>query len=632
MAIVTIDFESFYSKDYSLKKMSECDYILDHRFETIMVAIKVGDGPTIVHKFPSDIREALDKIDWSNSAMLSHNTRFDGAILAWHYGHIPGLYLDSMSMARAITHASLGSSSLAKLATYFRLPAKGDAVVNAMGKTRADFTQDELDEYADYCAHDTDLCRAIYDRLKRNFPNSELKVIDLALRQYICPQVKLDETKLAEHLNLVRAEKAQAFAKVAHIPASVFSSNQQFAELLQTHNVEVPTKISTTTGSETWALAKNDRDFKDLCNDPDQPADVQALLACRLNAKSTIEETRTVTLLNLAQRDWSRRVGVSGTRWMPVPYRYYGAHTGRFSGDGGYNFANLKRGSPIRGAITAPEGMRIVHRDSSQIEARIVAWLAKCEHLVTAFAEGRDVYSEFASKFYKKPVTKADTKERFTGKTAILSLGYGAGAAKFRHALYIGSGGVSLDLTLDQARELVSFYRDTYWQIPELWRKGNYMLDRMIQPQKFVVEPNIPVIQLGEDCIYLPNGLTIQYPKLRSEIDPDDVDRKRKVYDGSYGGVKKIYGAKAIENITQALARIVVTDIALRVHRETGFHPFMSTYDSHDYCVPEREVYDFDRVLESEFMVVPEWGKGLPLASEGGWGRTLLEAEKGVNQ
>jgi hypothetical protein len=154
----------------------------------------------------------------------------------------------------------------------------------------------------------------------------------------------------------------------------------------------------------------------------------------------------------------------------------------------------------------------------------------------------------------------------------------------------------------------------------------------MILPQKFVVEPDIRVIQLGEDCIYLPNGLTIQYPKLRSEIDPDDVDRKRKVYDGSYGGVKKIYGAKAIENITQALARIVVTDIALRVHRETGFHPFMSTYDSHDYCVPENEVYDFDRVLESEFMVVPEWALGLPLASEGGWGRTLLEAEKGVNQ
>ena len=118
--------------------------------------------------------------------------------------------------------------------------------------------------------------------------------------------MKLDETKLAEHLNLVRAEKAAGVRQGrAHIPASVFSSNQQFAELLQAYNVEVPTKISPTTGSETWALAKNDRDFKDLCADPDQPADVQALLACRLNAKSTIEETRTVTLLNLAQRDWT---------------------------------------------------------------------------------------------------------------------------------------------------------------------------------------------------------------------------------------------------------------------------------------------------------------------------------------
>jgi hypothetical protein len=144
-------------------------------------------------------------------------------------------------------------------------------------------------------------------------------------------------------------------------------------------------------------------------------------------------------------------------------------------------------------------------------------------------------------------------------------------------------------------------------------------------------EREIPVIEEGEDCIYLPNGLSIQYPRIRSEIDPDNAPRRRQVYDGPYSGIKKIYGAKCIENITQALARIVVTDIMLRVKRETGFRPFMSTYDSHEYCVPEGEVYDFDRVLESEFMVVPEWAKGLPLASEGGWGRTLLEAERGMN-
>jgi len=352
---------------------------------------------------------------------------------------------------------------------------------------------------------------------------------------------------------------------------------------------------------------------------------VQALLACRIGAKSTIDETRTATLLNLSQQHWLEPEHAGR---MPVPYRYFGAHTGRFSGDGGYNFANLRRGSPIRDAIEAPPGMRIVHRDASQIEARIVAWLAGCDTLTQAFAQGRDVYSEFATKFYGMLVTKEDKLRRFTGKTAILSLGYGAGHVKFRHALYIGAGGVSVELTLDESDSLVRFYRGEYPEIPKLWKAGNVALDRMIQGNAGDL---INVVEIGERCVYLPNDTAIQYPGLRSEIDPD-TEKPRKVYDRSYGGFKRIYGASLIENITQALARIVVIDTMVRVDRMTGFRPFMSTYDSHEYLVPESAAREFDELLEREFAIVPEWAPGLPLASEGGFGKTLLEAEKGVNR
>lgn len=623
--IITIDFESLYTKDYSLKKLSEVDYILSPMFEVIMCAIKLGDAPTRVFTEARDIRAAIDGIDWENNALLAHNTRFDASILAWHYGKIPGLYLDTMSMARAITHPVLGSSSLAKLATHFRLPAKGTEVANAMGKTRADFSPNELAAYAEYCAHDTELCRQIFDRFMRVFPKSELKVIDLALRMFIEPQVTLNATKLAAHLALVQAEKAASFARVSHIEKDVFSSNKKFAALLRSYGIEPPRKISPVTGQDTWALAKNDREFKDLCANPELSMDVQALLACRVGAKSTIEETRTATLLNLSQQHWLEPAHAGR---MPVPYRYFGAHTGRFSGDGGYNFANLRRGSPIRDAIEAPPGMRIVHRDASQIEARIVAWLAGCTKLVDAFAQGRDVYSEFASKFYGMPVTKADEARRFTGKQAILSLGYGSGHVKFRHSLYIGQGGVSVELTLDESDSLVTFYREEYPEIPNLWRAGDVALNRMIQGD---TSDAIPVVEMGERCVYLPNGTAIQYPGLRSEIDPDTT-KPRKVYDGSYGGSKRIYGAKLIENVTQALARIVVIDTMVRVHKDTGFRPFMSTYDSHDYVVSESAACEFDALLEREFAVVPAWARGLPLASEGGFGKTLLEAEQGVNR
>lgn len=625
--IVTIDFETFYSQDYSLRRMSEVDYILDPRFETIMCSVKMGNAETVVHVGVKDVNRALHAIDWDRHAMLAHNARFDGAILNWRFNITPALYLDTLSMANALTRAVVKSSSLESLARHFRLPPKGTAVHDMKGRDLASLSQDEVATYAEYCAHDTDLCREIFDRFMTIFPKTELKVIDLSLRMFILPQVVLNQAKLAEHLNLVRAEKAAAFAQVAHISPDRFSSNLKFGELLREYGVEPPTKISPTTGERTLALAKNDREFKDLCADPEQPAKVQVLLACRLNSKSTIEETRAATLLNLSQRSW----GMEGDGWMPVPYKYFGAHTGRFSGDGGYNFANLKRGSPLRDAIEAPAGFRIAHRDSSQIEARIVAWLAGCDALVAAFAEGRDVYSEFASRFYGRTVTREDKLERFTGKTAILSLGYGAGAERFRHALHIGQGGVSVTLDLVEADRLVNAYRNLYDEIPRLWRLGNEAIRRMIQATG---EPALyfPVVELGETCVWLPNETAIVYPNLRRERDALDPARTNTVYDGPYGGIKKLYGAKLVENVTQALARIVVTDIMLRVKQLTGYRPFMSTYDSHDYIVPEAEAPAFDAILEQQFLVGPAWAEGLPLASEGGWGATLLEAERGVNR
>jgi DNA polymerase len=357
---------------------------------------------------------------------------------------------------------------------------------------------------------------------------------------------------------------------------------------------------------------------------------VQALLACRQGVKSTIDETRTETLLNLSLREW----GPGQAGWMPVPYRYYGAHTGRFSGDGGYNFANLRRGAPIRDAICAPEGYRIVHRDSSQIECRMLAWLAGCHNLTEAFRQGRDVYSEFATRAYGHPVTKANALERFVGKTSVLGLGYGCGWAKFQQVLYIGSGGISVSIDETQARGLVNLYRyQLFPEVPGLWKKADVVLDRMILRaagnQLSATHANaLPVVREADTTLWLPNGLPMQYPGIaRTLATGTDI-----YYDGPYGTTKKIYGCKLVENVCQALARIIVTDIARRVYKNTGFHPVLGTYDSWDYCVPEAETEGFDQMLAREFAIAPAWASDLPLASEGGWGRTLLEAEQGVNQ
>jgi DNA polymerase family A len=651
--IVSADFETYYSSEYSLSRMSEVDYILDPRFQIIMCSIKIDHHPSEVYFGHKAVANRMNTIDWSRVAMLSHNMRFDGAILAWILGHMPALYLDTLSMARAMTHAVLGRSSLAAVAKYLGLGEKGHEVVQAIGKRLEDFTRAELLAYAGYCINDNDLCRAIFDLFMRRFPKRELRVIDLVLRMFIQPQVTLNPEKLTRHLATVRAQKATIMEAVNHIdPAAyeartllqVFSSSAKFSKLMEAHGVEVPMKLSPTTGKMIPALAKNDRDFKDLCADATQPPLVQALCAARIGAKSTLEETRTNALLNLSQRDW----GDYGSAWCPVPLRYAAAHTGRFGGDGGLNFQNLLRDSPIRDAIEAPPGWRILHRDSSSIEAKMLATLARCEKLLRAYEEGRDVYSEFATEVYGYLVTKAMKRDRFVGKTCILGLGYQTGGVKLRNTLYIGQGGISVDVPLPECNRIVRHYRTTYKEIPDLWFASEVAIGVMIGLASAFAPGANPVfgthidtavglfkgiIEFGPSAAWLPNDLCIPYPNLRREnvVQDDLTVRSQAFYDDPYGQPRSLYGGKATENFCQALSRIVITDAAVRVQHETGYTPLLSTHDSLDYLVPDSEAQAMDDLLEREFAVRPRWAPRLPLSSEGGWGRTLAEAEHAVN-
>ena len=633
--IISGDFETMYTKEYSLSRMSEVEYILDPRFEPIMLSLKRNGGRSHTFVGEHDIAAVLARLDWNNVAWLSHNTRFDGAILAWRFGYVPKLYLDTLSMARATTHWSIGRSSLKALSDYLELPPKGDEVVRAIGKRLADFSPDELAAYRVYCERDNDNCYDIFQLMRRCFNASELKLIDLVLRMFILPQVLLDKDILAQHLDEVQAEKAAVLAEIeSTVDHTVFSSNAKFAELLEDHGVEVPTKRSAATGKLIPAVAKNDWEFKELCTDETQPPFVQALLAARLMVKSTIEETRTKHLLRLSQIEWPQPGLCPG--WGVVPLKYYGARPGRLSGDGGTNWQNFRRNSIIRKGIKAPPGYRIVHRDASQIEARMVAWLARCQILLDAFAEGRDVYSEFASYVYDRVVTKADTLQRFVGKTAILGLGYGCGPPKFRHMLFIGNGGVSYRVDLPEAQRIVALYRTGFPEIPNLWVAMTVLLEGVIgtrlvgggaRQRALDIVERLPVMP-GYQSIILPNGMKISYPGLthyRSGVG-DDL-----FYNSPYGGQVKLYGAKATENVSQALARIIVTDSAVRMHQLTGYHPFLSTHDSLDYCVPTSDAEDLDAELERQFAIRPGWALDLPLASEGGWGVTLHDAEQRVN-
>lgn len=607
MRLITLDFETYYSKEYGLKKYTTEAYIRDPQFQVIGFSYKIDNGPCEwVSGWGKDV---LDSLDIPNSYLLAHNMAFDGAILSWHYNIRPKFYLDTLSMARPITGLTVGGS-LAALAKKFALGEKGTEVVNALGKRLKDFSTDELAKYGEYCKNDVQLTYTLYQILKQYSTDREQYIIDLMLRMYTDPVLTLNKDALQEHLTKVQTKKAQLMSMIDEsIGRDNLMSNPKFAEVLVKLGVTPPTKISLRTGKETYAFGKTDAEFKALLEHEDPR--VQAVVAARLGVKSTLEETRTESFIAISERGP-----------LPILLNYYGAHTGRASGGDKINLQNLPRGGSLRKSISAPPNHVLVAVDSAQIEARVVAWFAGQEDLVEDFRNGVDIYSKFATDVYGRPIDKSvDKVERFVGKTCILGLGYGMGKDKFKATLKIGMGGVSVDMPIEDAERVVNLYRGKYNWVAELWKDAQAALNAMVSGHTAELGTGV-LLKCEGDRIHLPNGMFIHYPNLRKE-------GNEFCYDGRYGPVK-IYGGKVVENVVQALARIVVFNQMAKIDqafrkRDTPKHRFKVALTVHDEVVavvPEEAAQKCLDFMVEVMSTPPSWASDLPVACEGDFALT----------
>ena len=596
MTIITLDFETFYDRGFSLSKITTEEYIRDDLFETIGVAVKVDDGETKWFSGPkAQTKQWLDQFPWDEAIAVAHNAVFDMAILNWQFDIRPKRIVDTLSMLRAIDGPDAGNS-LAKAAERYGLGVKGTEVVNALGKRRLDFTPEELARYGEYCINDTELTYELFQRIAVGFPAVEFKLIDLTIRMFTEPSLVLDKTVLTDHLADVQAKKEALMSKLNYEKAELMS-NPKLAELLEFHGVIPPTKISPATGKETHAFAKNDEEFKALLEH--ENPQVQAIVAARLGVKSTLEETRTERFINIADR---------GT--LPVPLRYYAAHTGRWGGDDKVNLQNLPRKSPLKKAMRAPEGYVFIDCDSSQIEARTLAWLAGQDDLVDAFDAGEDVYKIMASSIYGVPVDEVTDPQRFVGKTTILGAGYGMGPAKFQAQLK--TFGVTMEL--EECKRIIRVYRETYPMIPKLWRQTGDALEAMANNQTAPIGLSGVLEVRGADGIKLPNGLSIKYPNMRYILREG---KSEMVYDQKKGRAvipTRIYGGKAVENICQALARIVIGEQMLMVARK--LRVVMTVHDAVGAIAPEAEADKARDYVEACMRIRPKWATLLPLNCE----------------
>lgn len=612
MKIIAVDVETYYDNDYSLRRMTVPEYVMHPKFECIGWAVyepEAGKRWYTAPEFSDYLRGNKEPL-----ALVSHNALFDMGVLAWRFGYVPELMIDTLGMARAMLAADLKSLSLASVADRLGLGVKGDTVHKVVGMGVEAIRQAGIyAEYTEYAQNDAELAYRIFARLMQDgFPKEELLVMDTVIRCAVKPKFLLDRTVLAEHLHVVREGKKDLLDRCGLADRDALMSNDKFAEALRRLGVEPPTKTSLATGRTTYAFAKTDPDFVAL-DEHDNP-DVQALVAARLGLKSTLEETRTERFIAIANLPWP-----SGAACMPIPLRYSGAHTHRLSGEWKINMQNLPRGGRLRKALVAPPGHRIVAADASQIEARMVAWFAGQDDLVELFAKGADVYSAFASKVFGYEVNKKDhVAERFVGKTAILGLGYGLGWQKFQTTVKLQSTAMAKDGVLPapiemddaEAQRVVTTYRTSYARIRAIWERLNGLIPAMAQGES---EHLLAPVIVQHQKIRLPSGLHLFYRRLRQE-------GGEWVFE--FGGKpKRLYGGKLLENIIQSLARICVMDAAVRVRKRLALlgdelDLAMQVHDELVYVVPQDLAALVEATLLEEMGRRPVWAPTLPLAAE----------------
>jgi DNA polymerase len=665
-----VDFETYYDQVFSLRNLSPPEYILSPQFQDILMAAydPRWNAPKVF--MPEEIPAFLTQYPAHETVCCSHNALFDLSILSWRYGWVAGRLQDTLGMARALRNFKKNSLGYV-VKQLFGTDTKGDMLYKVKGMDAVAIKRAGLwSEYVSYALQDVRLCFLIYQTLSKEFPQEERKVMDLVLRAAVQPTLHADVPLLQDNLVELLQRKERILRECGYDKASLMST-AQFKKTLEEMGVEIESKTSPT-GKWIPQFSKSDPFMAKLLEYDRSPDDdvnyqVQTLAMARLSHKSTIEETRAARFIKIASLPWGKKIGgksplfsgeipplngtgtpenkgktgdkpvypLNGSRTelgaftshpadtsvngsgiaaglLPVALRYGGAHTHRLSGEWKLNMQNLPRDktkSKLREALIAPPGQTMITADLAQIEARIVAVLTGQADLTEQFRRGEDVYATFATHVFHKVVTKQTyPHERFLGKTAILGLGYGCGHERYYQMVTAQARAAGIPLTglfsEAIATTTVNTYRLMFPKIPAAWRRLDGYLSGYINSHNETQFASWGPVKFRSGQIILPNKLTLRY-------DHNDTH---------------LYGAKLLENITQALARIVVMQAAVRL-AERGLRFVLQAHDELVFLVQTYQVEESKAIIAEEMTRVPAWLPGVPLAVEVGSGANYGECK-----
>ena len=688
--LVVIDFETYWdSKTYTLSKMGPIEYVRNEKFTPQLCAFTLSNGSCCVDCSVVEherLRTTFENLDTHDVAWCGHNMHgFDSLILSEFFDFHPQKIYDTIAMMRWTGLSRVCRESHAALTEFLGNGNKAaGTVVSDHKQWPDDFTPEERAFFIQYCKDDAGQCyQNAQDMLPYMTPDA-LRFMSITARMATEPSFVLDEDLLLEYLSDLdaAADKARqelvamfSFQTNADMLAALRSADK-FASMLRSLGVEPPLKESsakTKTKREklqlaadagrpgaaeelenmqpvmTYAFSKTDVDFVLMQDHPDPR--VALLVRTRLQLNSSIDRSRAETLLKFAQMH----------KPLPIMLGAWLAHTGRYSAgasaDAGtktdkLQFQNLSKRDPskrkLRQAIKVPKGKVVVACDSSQIEARGLAFVANEVGLLTQFREGRDPYSELAETIFGVPwqdiksgAKSGDKKMKMyrnTGKTCVLSCGYGVGHHKYSNTLL--RQGIHLHEDLDRHHELARYahgiYRAAHPNIVAFWKTAENVLEAMLRGESgtfggpnndiytFGIMPVGPRTDLCVPSVRFPSGYILRYPGLRAER--NDRGKWQFVYD-TYKGASKIpthiYGGAFTNNLVQGLSFVDVIMYQGCRMDEAGIKLACNIHDAWASVVPEEQGEYVKQQMLHYMSIVPPALNGLPVACEAEIGTTF---------
>jgi len=596
---LAVDFETFYDRDYSLKKMDAWSYVHHPKFDCYLMSV-YGHVPitALTHLESDACPPPYVLFQWCGHPKdFQHWHLFEGATLVAHNAAFDSLVFKRLQQQRIapLFLQNLRWRCTAAMAVYFSAPRSLKGACKQLLGIDVDKTQRskvsgqsgaELfgnEALKNYAQEDARLCFLLWDAFRDFWPAEEQELATLTF-EWGQQGIGVDLQTLGKSIQTL---EKQRFDAVQHLPwVDDFNedtplSHRQLALACREAGISCPVSL---------AMDDPDCEAWEEKYGPEYPW----VNAMRIFRRTNMLLSRLYTIRSRVRKEDSR---------FPYGMKYFGAVPGRWSGDSGFNVQNMPRGElfgvNLRSCFQPSEGNVFIIADLCQIEPRILAWLIEDEAFLSLVRSGVDIYEAHARSTMgytdPAPLKEVDPDKRALAKARVLGLGYGCGPQKF---VTVAKNLGGIDISFADAKKTVADFRSKNPRISRLWNQ----LDRDFKRSA------------GRDyAIELPSGRGLRYFNVAKT--------PRGYYAAATergGKLRSLYGCLLTENLVQATARDLFAEHLLQINRAGIGRIVFHVHDEVIVEVPESRAEEACSQIQAIMSTTPDWLSGCPVAAEAG--------------